>query len=71
MLFCISNDEFHIYVHRPLEDTLNMNMNMSTNDPDIQVLLLFFRYVTLTKQCNLRKWAYPILFNISNLMYNT
>jgi hypothetical protein len=26
---CISNDGFHIYVHRSLEDTLNMNMNMN------------------------------------------
>jgi hypothetical protein len=27
LLSGISDDRFYIYVHRPLEDTLNMNMN--------------------------------------------
>jgi hypothetical protein len=29
LLFCISNDGFYIYVHKSLEGTLNMNMNMN------------------------------------------
>jgi hypothetical protein len=30
-LSSINDDRFYIYVHRSLEDTLNMNMNMNMN----------------------------------------
>jgi hypothetical protein len=49
---CISTEGFHIYVHRSLEDTINMNMNKSNKrkknliEPDV-----YFSYVANKCKC--------------------
>jgi hypothetical protein len=43
LMFSISDDEFCLYIHISLEDTLNMNMK-ETYNCILQILLLFLHH---------------------------